>query len=70
MDTYGFTTILEAEVPRIQCPDHGVKQVLDRRKKKTLKTWLAANQNALGTLASVSMDMWDAYIGAVRESIP
>ena len=163
LDTCGFTTILEAEVPRIQCSEHGVKQVtvpwgkpgsrftalfeavaisllkvaslsdvakhlriswdaasgimkravrrglarretqplrrigidetsfqkrheyvtvvvdqerncvvdvLDGRKKETLKTWLTANQNALGTLESVSMDMWDAYIGAVRESIP
>jgi len=163
LDTCGFTTILEAEVPRIQCPEHGVKQVnvpwgepgsrftalfeaiaisllkvasfsdvarhlriswdaasgimeravrrglarreaqplrrigidetsfqkrheyvtvvfdqerscvvdvLDGRKKETLKTWLAANQNALGTLESVSMDMWDAYIGAVRGFLP
>lgn len=27
LDTCGFTTILEAEVPRISCSDHGVKQV-------------------------------------------
>ena len=163
LDTCGFTTILEAEVPRISCSEHGVKQVtipwgepgsrftalfeavaisllkvaslsdvarhlriswdaasgimeravrrgmarretqpltrigidetsfqkrheyvtvvfdqerncvvdvLDGRKKETLKSWFLAHMHALRTLESVSMDMWDAYIGAVRESIP
>jgi transposase len=39
-----------------------VVDVLDGGKKETLKTWLTAHQNALGTLESVRMDMWDAYI--------
>lgn len=163
LDTCGFTTMLEAEVPRISCREHGVKQVnvpwgepgsrftalfeavalsllkvaslsdvarhlriswdaasgimeravrrglarrdrmpltrigidetsfqkrheyvtvvfdqergcvvdvLDGRKKETLKTWLIAQEGVLNTLESISMDMWDAYIGAVRECIP
>jgi transposase len=44
--------------------------VLDGRKKETLKTWLIAHAGVLNKLKSISMDMWDASIGGVRESIP
>jgi len=162
LDSCGFMTILEAEVPRISCKDHGVKQVsvpwaeggsrftalfeaiaisllkvaslsdvakvlrisweeasgimeravkrglkrrvalpvkalaidetsfqkrheyvtvlfdrerdcvidiLDGRKKETLQRWLKEHQESLKELDSVTMDMWDAYIGAVKETI-
>lgn len=162
LDTCGFTTIIEAEVPRVDCPFHGVHQakipwaepgsgftalfealaiswlkvatikavsermriswdeawgimeravrrglmrreetpieelaidetafqkrheyvtvlvdrklgtvvdILDDRKKETLKGWLNANKNTLKTDRSVSMDMWEPFINAVRETI-
>jgi transposase len=47
-----------------------VVDVLDGRKKETLKTWLIAQEGVLNTLESISMDMWDASIGGVRECIP
>ena len=27
MDTCQFTTVIEAEVPRVPCPTHGIKQI-------------------------------------------
>lgn len=163
LDTCGFVTIIEAEVPRIQCLDHGTKQVvipwaesgsrftamfesmciswlrvapisavsermriswdeawgimgravkrglarrtltpvedlaidetsfqkrheyvtvlvnrktsqvvdiLDDRKKKTLKSWLKENKNILKEVRSITMDMWVPFINAVKETIP
>jgi transposase len=43
--------------------------ILDDRKKATLKGWLRRNEMHLKQLRAVSMDMWDAYINAVREVI-
>jgi len=47
-----------------------VIDILDGRKKETLQRWLKDNQDSLKELESVTMDMWDAYIGAVKETIP
>jgi len=47
-----------------------VIDILDGRKKETLQRWLKDNQDSLKELDSVTMDMWDAYIGAVKETIP
>lgn len=49
--------------------DGTVIDVLDDRKKATLKGWLQSNHRYLQQLRSVSMDMWDAYINAVTEVI-
>ena len=49
--------------------DGTVIEVLDDRKKATLKGWLKNNHRHLQQLRSVSMDMWDAYINAVSEVI-
>lgn len=49
--------------------DGSVIEILDDRKKATLKDWLQRNHKHLKQLRSVSMDMWDAYINAVREVI-
>lgn len=46
-----------------------VIDVLDDRKKATLKSWLQRNKSHLKELRSVSMDMWEAYIKAVTEVI-
>ena len=44
-----------------------VIDVLDDRKAGTLETWLKTQQTVdLTGLASISMDMWDAYIKAVK----
>jgi len=162
LDTCGFITMIEADVPRIDCPDHGVRQakvpwaepgsrftalfealaiswlkvatvravsermkiswdeawgvmeravsrglarredtpieelavdetsfqkrheyvtvlvdrktgtvidILDDRKKATLKEWLEANNDRLKTVRSVSLDMWEPFIKAIQETI-
>jgi len=46
-----------------------VIDILDDRKKATLKGWLEDNQWRLKELRSVSMDMWEAYINAVKEVV-
>ena len=163
LDTCGFVTIIEADVPRVKCTDHGVKQVsvpwaekggrftamfealciswlkvapvnavsermkitwdeawgimargvdrglkrrkdepiedlaidetsfqkrheyvtvlvnrkngvvvdiLDDRKKASLKSWLKKNKHIVEEVRSVSMDMWVPFINAVKEMIP
>ena len=48
-----------------------VIDVLNDRKAETLQTWLKTQGKADFTgLQSISMDMWDPYIKAVKESIP
>src|SRR5215469_2662556 len=48
-----------------------VLDVLDDRKAETLETWLKTQKTAdLSGLESISMDMWDAYIKAVKAVIP
>jgi transposase len=48
-----------------------VLDTLDDRKAETLKTWLETQESCdLSGLRSISMDMWDPYIKAVREAIP
>jgi transposase len=48
-----------------------VLDVLDDRKAETVKTWLKTQKSSdLSELRSISMDMWDPYIKAVREGIP
>ncbi|MFN6203289.1 MAG: transposase, partial [Acidobacteriota bacterium] len=44
-------------------------EILDDRKKATLKEWLDRNQSQLQAVRSVSMDMWEPFINAVRETI-
>lgn len=44
-------------------------EVLDDRKKATLKGWLEQNRGQLQAVRSVSMDMWEPFINAVRETI-
>ncbi|MCX7025258.1 MAG: ISL3 family transposase [Spirochaetes bacterium] len=46
-----------------------IVDILDDRKKVTLKKWLAANKDQLREVRSVSMDMWEPFITAVQESI-
>jgi transposase len=46
-----------------------VIDVLDDRKKKTLKDWLVSNKSQLSEVRSISMDMWQPYINAVREVV-
>jgi transposase len=46
-----------------------VIDILDDRKKATLKKWLQANKNRLKEVRSVSMDMWEPFITAVQETI-
>ena len=46
-----------------------VIEILDDRKKATLKEWLERNQSQLQAVRSVSMDMWEPFINAVRETI-
>jgi len=48
-----------------------VIDVLNDRKAETLETWLKTQGNSdLSGLESISMDMWDPYIKAVRGTIP
>jgi len=48
----------------------GVIDVLDDRKAETLETWLKTQKTSdLSVLESVSMDMWDPYIKAVRNAV-
>ena len=48
-----------------------VLDILDDRKAETVKTWLETQKSVdLSGLRSISMDMWDPYIKAVREAIP
>ena len=49
--------------------DGTVLDILDDRKKATLKGWLKDNHRRLQQLRSVSMDMWQAYINAVTEVV-
>lgn len=46
-----------------------VIDILDDRKKVTLKKWLQANKDKLREVRSISMDMWEPFITAVQESI-
>ena len=46
-----------------------VIDVLDDRKKKTLKDWLERNKEQLSEIRSISMDMWEPFINAVREVV-
>jgi len=48
-----------------------VLDVLDDRKAETLETWFKTQKiSDLSCLGSISMDMWDPYIKAVKEAIP
>jgi transposase len=44
-------------------------EILDDRKKATLKEWLEENQGRRQAVRSVSMDMREPFINAVRETI-
>ena len=44
-------------------------EILDDRKKAPLKEWLEQNQELMQTVQSVSMDMWEPFINAVRETM-
>jgi len=46
-----------------------VVDVLEDRKKRTLKHWLQTNKPILAQAQAISMDMWDPYINAVKEEI-
>jgi transposase len=48
-----------------------VLDVLNDRTAETVETWLRTQKESdLSGLRSISMDMWDPYIKAVREAIP
>jgi len=48
-----------------------VLDVLDDRKAETLEVWFKTQKSSdLSDLRSISMDMWDPYIKAVKETIP
>ena len=48
-----------------------VVDVLEDRKAETLETWLKTQKiSDLSCLGSISMDMWDPYIKAVKAAIP
>jgi len=48
-----------------------VIDVLNDRKAETVETWLKTQKSSdLSELRSISMDMWDPYIKAVRAAIP
>ena len=50
---------------------NSVIEVLHDRKAETLEKWLKTQENVdLKGLESISMDMWDPYIKAVKETIP
>jgi transposase len=44
-------------------------EILDDRMKATLKEWLEENQDRLQAIRSVTVDMWEPSINAVRETI-
>ncbi len=46
-----------------------VLDILDDRKKATLKDWLTKNKEQFCEVRSVSMDMWEPFINAVKEII-
>jgi transposase len=46
-----------------------VIDILDDRKKATLRKWLQATKDQLHEVRSISMDMWEPFITAVQESI-
>jgi len=47
-----------------------VLDVLDDRKAETLETWLKTSKSVdLSDLRSITMDMWDPYIKAVRDAV-
>jgi transposase len=46
-----------------------VIDVLDDRKKATLKKWLEDNKEQLQAVRTISMDMWEPFITAVQEQI-
>ena len=46
-----------------------VADVLDDRKKETLKHWLQDHKELFSEVRTVSMDMWEPFISAVRETI-
>ncbi len=46
-----------------------VLDILDDRKKATLKDWLTKNKEQFCEVRSVSMDMWEPFINAVKEVI-
>lgn len=46
-----------------------VIDILDDRKKATLKKWLQDNVKQLSQVRSISMDMWEPFITAVEESV-
>jgi transposase len=46
-----------------------VIDILNDRKKATLTTWLEKNNEQLKEVRSVSMDMWEPFINAVKEGI-
>lgn len=46
-----------------------VIDVLDDRKKATLKQWLEDNKEQLQAVRTISMDMWEPFITAVQEKI-
>jgi transposase len=48
-----------------------VVDVLEDRKAETLSAWLARKpKHHLNKLETISMDMWDAYIRAVKDHVP
>lgn len=68
LDTYQFQTILTADLPRVECPEHGVKQVpvpwaepgsrFTALMEAAVVDWLAA----MGTISAVARQMrlsWD-----------
>jgi Transposase and inactivated derivatives len=46
-----------------------VIDILDDRKKSTLREWLEANKERFAEVRTITMDMWDPYISAVLETI-
>jgi transposase len=46
-----------------------VIDVLDDRKKSTLKDWLEAHKERLEAVRTITMDMWEPYVTAVQETI-
>jgi len=51
--------------------DGSVIDILQDRKAETLKNWLKMRENhGLGQIESITMDMWDPYIKAVRAVVP
>jgi transposase len=52
--------------------EHGlILEVIDDRKKSSVVDWLKAlNEKQRHSIVTVSMDMWDGYIGAFLECLP